>query len=290
MTQSGDKVFFTSAAKLAPADTDSSVDLYQWRESGSAKGEWTVLSQGNGQGNSDECSAGWGPSGCGVDFLRPELPHPDRGLFVSARGMDDLFAEDSGDIYFYSPENLDATHPGVRNERNLYLYRNGTVQLVTTMDQGTQVTRMQISPDGSHAAIRTASDMTSYDTRGFQQIYTYGADSGLIRCASCSPEGAPPKADVEASQNGRFMSDDGRTFFASKDALDPRDKNGTITDVYEYVDGRPQLITTGPGQPGLHRRLGSFQPHCRQRLRRARSGQPQRCGRLLLDLRDAGRP
>ena len=27
----------------------------------------------------------------------------------------------------------------------------------------------------------------------------------------------------------------------------PRDQDGTITDVYEYVDGRPQLITTGQG-------------------------------------------
>ncbi len=245
MTQSGNKVFFTTDAQLVPADTDSSVDLYQWSENGSPKGELTVLSQGNGQGNSDECSDTWGPSGCGVEFLRPELPHPDRGIMVTAPGMDDLFAEDSGDIYFYSPENLDGTHPGVKNERNLYVYRNGEVHLVATMDQGTQVTRMQISPDGSHAAIRTSSRLTSYDTKGFQEIYTYNADTGLIRCASCNPTGAPPTADVEASQNGRFMADDGRTFFASKDALDPRDKDGSITDVYEYIDGRPQLITTG---------------------------------------------
>jgi hypothetical protein len=247
MTQSGNKVFFTTADALVPADTDSSVDLYQWREKGPEEGELTVLSQGNGQGNSDECSDGWGPSGCGVEFLRPELPHPDQGKFVSARGMDDLFAEDSGDIYFYSPENLDGTHPGVRNERNLYVYRNGAVQLVATMDRGTQVTRMQIAPNGSHAAIRTKSALTSYDTKGFQEIYTYNADTGLIRCASCDPTGAAPTADAEASQNGRFMADDGRTFFASKDRLDPRDRDGSITDIYEYVDGRPQLITTGQG-------------------------------------------
>jgi hypothetical protein len=245
MTQSGKKVFFTTAASLVPSDEDSSVDLYQWSENGGPNGELTVLSQGNGQGNSDDCADSWGPSRCGVEFLHPELPHPDRGLFVSARGMDDLFAEDSGDIYFYSPENLDPNHPGVRNERNLYVYRNGAPRLVTTMDQGTQVTRMQISPDGSHAALRTSSDLTSYDTHGFQEIYSYNADTGLIRCASCDPTGAAPKANVEASQNGRFMADDGRVFFASKDSLDPRDKDGTITDVYEYVDGRPQLITTG---------------------------------------------
>jgi hypothetical protein len=40
------------------------------------------------------------------------------------------------------------------------------------------------------------------------------------------------------------MSDDGRTFFATGDDLVPRDRDGLI-DVYEYVDGRPQLITSG---------------------------------------------
>ena len=40
------------------------------------------------------------------------------------------------------------------------------------------------------------------------------------------------------------MADDGRTFFATKDSLVPRDKNGEITDVYEYVGGRPQLISS----------------------------------------------
>ncbi len=245
MTRSGSKVFFTTTAQLVPVDTDSSVDLYQWSENGSPTGHLTDLSQGNGQGDSDECTDSWGSSGCGVEFLRPEESHPDGGLYVSARGMDDLFAEGSGDIYFYSPENLDPVRPGVQNERNLYVYHDGAAQLVATMDQGTQVTRMQISPDGSHAAIRTSSNLTSYNSGGRQEIYTYNANTGQIMCASCDPTGAPPKFDVEASQNGRFMADDGRTFFGSKDALDPRDKDGTVTDVYEYVDGRPQLITTG---------------------------------------------
>ena len=79
MTQSGDKVFFTTDAKLTPGDTDTSVDLYMWREDGSAEGELTVLSQGNGQGNTDECSDDWGPSGCGVEFLTPGTAPPRPG-------------------------------------------------------------------------------------------------------------------------------------------------------------------------------------------------------------------
>ncbi len=42
------------------------------------------------------------------------------------------------------------------------------------------------------------------------------------------------------------MADDGRTFFYTQDALVPQDTNG-LHDVYEYVDGRPQLITSGTG-------------------------------------------
>jgi hypothetical protein len=43
------------------------------------------------------------------------------------------------------------------------------------------------------------------------------------------------------------MSDDGRTFFSTADALAPRDTDG-IQDVYEFVEGRPQLISSGTGK------------------------------------------
>jgi hypothetical protein len=43
------------------------------------------------------------------------------------------------------------------------------------------------------------------------------------------------------------MSDDGRTFFSTTEALVPFDTDG-IRDVYEYVQGRPQLISSGTGQ------------------------------------------
>ena len=38
-------------------------------------------------------------------------------------------------------------------------------------------------------------------------------------CVSCMPDGAPPTVDVEGSQNGLFMTDDGRAFFSTRDAL-----------------------------------------------------------------------
>jgi hypothetical protein len=75
-------------------------------------------------------------------------------------------------------------------------------------------------------------------------MYTYDAANGNLRCVSCDPSGDPPSADVAASEGGRFMADDGRTFFASSDDLVTQDSDHLI-DVYEFVDGRPQLISSG---------------------------------------------
>src|SRR5262249_30531092 len=58
--------------------------------------------------------------------------------------------------------------------------------------------------------------------------------------------GVPPTAAVKGSLDGRFMTNDGRAFFSTTNSLVPRDGN-VIADVYEYVDGRPQLISSGTG-------------------------------------------
>jgi hypothetical protein len=244
MTRNGSKVFFTTPEKLSSQDTDSSDDLYMWSE---ATGQLTLLSQGDGNGNADTCSASWA-SGCSVEPLTPEYAHPNGNRAVSApNSMDDLMAEVSGDVYFYSPETLDGSRPGIRNQRNLYVYRDGGVHLVATLDPGTEVNRMQISSNGLHAAMLTASQLTSYDNRGFREMYTFNPETDRINCASCNPGGTPPTGDVAASQGGRFMAEDGRVFFTSRDSLVPRDRDGKILDVYEYVSGRPQLITSGLG-------------------------------------------
>ena len=67
-----------------------------------------------------------------------------------------------------------------------------------------------------------------------------------VVCVSCIPSGAAPTSEVAASQNGLFMTDDGRTFFTTDDPLVHADTN-QAQDVYEYVDGHAQLITPGTG-------------------------------------------
>ncbi len=245
MTRDGTKVVFSTSAKLTGDDTDSGIDLYLWEETGSAPGSLTRISEGNGAGDSDACT--FSVAFCGVVAPLPDRAYGMQNTYVSIPGQDDRISANSGDVYFFSPETLDPAKPGVKNQPNLYLYRNGGAQLVATFDSGTTISRLQISSDGGHSAFVTKARLTSYNNKGKAVMYSYDADKDVLRCVSCNPSGVPPKFDVQASQGGRFMTDDGRTFFATDESLVPQDANVDIIDVYEYVDGRPQLITTGQG-------------------------------------------
>ena len=167
---------------------------------------------------------------------------------------DNFIAALNGDIYFYSPEQLDGAK-GTLGQQNLYDYRGGEVKYVTTFNTG-PVVRIQVSPDDSHMAFLTASQITSYDNAGHTEMYTYDPETEVTRCVSCIPDGASPTSNVEASDNGLFMTNDGRTFFSTADPLEIQDTDG-IRDVYEFVDGRPYLISSGTGSREFGIRVGS---------------------------------
>ncbi len=236
MTPDGTKVFFTSPERLNSEDTDNSVDLYMWSEAGD---KLTLVSKAGPEaedtGNSDECTTTW-TTNCGITTISGEDL------------TDNSFSSETGEIYFYSPEQLDGTK-GTPGQENLYVYRNGNPQFVATLKPGGEkgpITRIQVSPDDSHMAFVTASQLTAYNNGGLKEMYAYDPATRKLVCVSCRPDGQPPAHDVEASKMGIFMSDDGRTFFATKDPLVATDTNEQL-DVYEFTEGRPQLITTGTG-------------------------------------------
>ena len=68
MTRNGSSVTFTSEEQLTANDKDDSIDLYRWSE---ATDTLTLLSVGNGNGNTDDCSASW-IEGCGVEVPNTE--------------------------------------------------------------------------------------------------------------------------------------------------------------------------------------------------------------------------
>ena len=202
MTSDGSSVYFTTNKQMSADDTDTSIDLYMWSEATQALAR--VSDSGNLPGDTDACSAGW-TSKCNVEVV-PVSP-------VEFKKFDSAMAREAGDVYFYSPEQLDGAR-GVPGGRNLFVYRDGSVQHVATLANSAAATRINVSADGAYMALISSSQLTPYDNAGFRQMYRYDADARHVMCASCRPDGEAPTAHVEGSQNGLFMTNDGRAFFA----------------------------------------------------------------------------
>jgi hypothetical protein len=286
MTSNGSGVLFATRDQMLAEDTDTSTDIYRWDE---ATDGLTILSQGNSQGNSDTCTSQWTSKcdvvplttctsvwiyACNYDHFEDKdynhLPDDPRPFASSRPEIDSGMARENGAILFESPEQLDPANPGVPGQRNLYEFRDGAVHYIATFDPGSETARFNISSDGAHVAFLTDSRLTAYDNTstgevlcnehypGYagtidtpcQEMYTYDAQTDDLRCVSCNPTGASPTGEVTASGSGPFMTDDGRAFFNTRDALVPGDTNG-LYDVYEFTDGRPQLISSGTSNQDL---------------------------------------
>jgi hypothetical protein len=129
----------------------------------------------------------------------------------------------------------------------------------------------RVSPNGEWLAFMSDSSLTGYDNRDAasgirdEEVFLYSAKSGKIVCASCNPTDARPSGvqyrsemlvggfgvwdtgrwlaanvpgwtpytGARALYQSRYLSNEGRLFFNSSDALVPQDTNGN-QDVYEY--------------------------------------------------------
>jgi 6-bladed beta-propeller len=131
----------------------------------------------------------------------------------------------------------------------------------------------RVSPNGRYMAFMSDRSLTGYDNRDTnsgvpdEEVFLYDADAGRLRCASCDPTGARPTGIFRGGEvyerlvdfagiwenrwlagnvpgwtgnelgralyQSRYLSDSGRLFFDSSDALVPADIDGK-EDVYEY--------------------------------------------------------
>jgi hypothetical protein len=129
---------------------------------------------------------------------------------------------------------------------NLYLRHAGATTFIATLYAGDEGVR--VSPDGAFLAVTSIKSLTGYDNT-VQEIFLYSAASDRLSCASCNPSGEPPSAggatmETRSAGAPHYLSDSGRLFFDTAEALLPRDTNGQI-DVYEYENGQLYLISTG---------------------------------------------
>jgi hypothetical protein len=136
----------------------------------------------------------------------------------------------------------------------------------------------RVSPNGAWLAFMSQQSLTGYDNRDAasrepdEEVFLYDGETGHLVCASCNPTGERPTglvategslalgegkvwpAGVGVAANvpgwtspfyqSRYLSNSGRLFFNSHEALVPQDENGTW-DVYEYEPPGVGSCTTG---------------------------------------------
>jgi hypothetical protein len=251
MTADGSRVFFTSSDSLVGGDADTSADLYEAAVDGSGGLTLSAITETD----SDACDpvsnsngAHWNTSGAGASC---------DAVAISGGGG---VAPASGAIYFLSPEQLEDGE-GTANQPNLFLARPGeSPDFVATLEPDNplvldsvkanamrRTADFQTTPSGNYAAFTDRIQLTDLNAGGLAGLYRFEAANGELVCVSCDRTGTDePGAfgDAELPPNGLALLDDGRLFFTTLAQLLLNDANGR-RDVYEFVDGRSELISSG---------------------------------------------
>jgi hypothetical protein len=234
----GSKVFFIDSSGLTAASSASGSDLYEYDMDKPAGERLTDLSVDTNSGEAANVRAVFGESkdSSYVYFVAGGVLAPGAAPSACTGGGSGA--------------------PDVTN-CNVYVRHDGVTSFVSGGLSGS-VELARVSPDGHWLAFMSSGDMTGYDTRDAitgepdQEVYLYDALGKRLICASCDqtkarPVGAHAGDSVAASVPAwnfaqqidvvpgqpRYLSDDGRLFFDSYDALVPQDVDGT-EDVYEF--------------------------------------------------------
>ena len=119
----------------------------------------------------------------------------------------------------------------------------------------------EASPDGRYLAFGSTAPLTGYGNVGTckvvptedgnvrvsapcTEVFLFDAATGRLTCPSCNPTGEAPLGNstlrrIDGAETDpwlpqpRYLTNQGRLFFDSRDRLSVRDTNGRIEDVYE---------------------------------------------------------
>jgi hypothetical protein len=104
----------------------------------------------------------------------------------------------------------------------------------------------QLALDGQDAVFTSTLPITGFDSHSNYEVYRYSAGEDDLFCVSCSPTGSRPTGDASLP-SGLALTDDGRVFFTTSEALTLRDSNEK-KDAYEWEEGEQELISTGTSE------------------------------------------
>jgi hypothetical protein len=107
----------------------------------------------------------------------------------------------------------------------------------------------QATPDGAFAAFSSSQALLpSVDNAGHMEIYRYDASAPALDCVSCNPTHAQSAGDASMASDGLSLTDDGRVFFDSNDALALGDGNNR-KDAYEWETPGTGSCAADPQNP-----------------------------------------
>jgi hypothetical protein len=234
----GSRVFFTDENRLTSDSTAApgEPDLYE-----------CVLSEGASKCELSDLTVAKAGEHADVLHVSPLGSKDSSHVYFAAEGV-----LASNKRQYTDSEGKPVEEGAVDGEHNLYVWDAGRVTFVAKLSATRDFAEGRTSPDGTWFAFQSSDGLTGYDNslQGsgglVQEIFLYGAAAKQLVCASCNPSGEAP---TPATSNvvlpyDRSLSDGGRLFFDTEEALVPSDTNGQY-DIYEYEDGQPQLISSG---------------------------------------------
>lgn len=184
--------------------------------------------------------------------------------------------QDGQTIAFQS--NAKLTGDAIAGEPNLYLWRNGELQLIATPEASSSAAitaggMRVVSENGRYVVFTDDSvrlteqfdqerlspncpAMFSSEPGPCDQVFLFDAEATgeKLHCVSCRPDGAAPNGDSGDPLTGnssfarmdehqmQTAANDGTAFFTTKDGLLPTDDN-ELEDVYAYKDGELRLVS-----------------------------------------------
>jgi hypothetical protein len=173
--------------------------------------------------------------------------------------------------YYSTGSSFAVWHDGVTHDIGQLPLTLQSEEKTDEVNYGGVVRQSRVSPDGRYLLFTSDRPPVDggydhghcQDPFGCREVYVYDADTNTVVCASCNPSGAAATADARVvavdfqggagvtSYQNRAITDDGRVFFSTPEALVPQDTNGR-SDAYEYdaPTGTVSLISTGKDDSG----------------------------------------
>jgi hypothetical protein len=168
-------------------------------------------------------------------------------------------SEDLSRLYFLDTAVLTGEEENDRGAKaevgkeNLYAWNEGTTRFIATRLAGDS-NNAEASPDGGFLAFLSVASLTGYDNTGpclagfnpispCVEVFLYDSATQTLTCASCNPTGEHPLGSSELRQilgavasmpQPRYLTDEGRLYFDSRDSLSRLDTNEGVEDVYQY--------------------------------------------------------